>query len=312
MASTMQRRRRSSNNRRNSVTMIPMLLLLLLTVLVISPVVTGFVAPSVSSSRVATFTTPISTSTSMSTKKHVFFASSTDEASGSDSNSNSNTETTTASSTTKIKKATRNPFKKAYRIYKGYARQLWRETDPSERSRIANDKVAQTVRDMQHVLTSEHETISLSPPSSSSDSNNDDSNINSKKCEEASLQLLKACEHMLSTLEENEKSKIEAAESASTAVAEQQQASPPKKEKKQRSILFGSIMGAAVAAWVFSGNYIFTGLFCLITILGQLEYYRMVMNTGVFPARRISVVGATSMFVTVRFISIPLAMFYFI
>lgn len=71
-------------------------------------------------------------------------------------------------------------------------------------------------------------------------------------------------------------------------------------KKKPRSILFGAIMGAVVACWVFSGDYIFTGIFCLITILGQLEYYRMVMNTGVFPARRISVVGATSMFVTVR------------
>jgi hypothetical protein len=75
-------------------------------------------------------------------------------------------------------------------------------------------------------------------------------------------------------------------------------ASTPEK-KKQRSILFGAIMGAVVAAWVFSGNYIFTGVFCLMTILGQLEYYRMVMSTGVFPARRISVIGATSMFITV-------------
>ncbi|KAG7339579.1 phosphatidate cytidylyltransferase [Nitzschia inconspicua] len=77
-----------------------------------------------------------------------------------------------------------------------------------------------------------------------------------------------------------------------------------KKKKQQpqhRSILFGAVMGAAVACWVFSGNYVFTGLFCLMTILGQLEYYRMVMNTGVFPARRISVVGATSMFVTALF-----------
>lgn len=74
----------------------------------------------------------------------------------------------------------------------------------------------------------------------------------------------------------------------------------PTTKKKSRSVLFGAVMGAVVACWVFSGNYIFTGVFCLITILGQLEYYRMVMNTGVFPARRISVVGATSMFVTVR------------
>jgi hypothetical protein len=38
-----------------------------------------------------------------------------------------------------------------------------------------------------------------------------------------------------------------------------------------------------------------------MTILGQLEYYRMVMSTGVYPARRISVVGACSMFLTALF-----------
>ena len=71
--------------------------------------------------------------------------------------------------------------------------------------------------------------------------------------------------------------------------------------KPRRSILFGAAMGALVAGWVFSGNYVFTGLFTLMTVLGQLEYYRMVMNTGVYPARRISVVGACSMFVTALF-----------
>ncbi len=72
-----------------------------------------------------------------------------------------------------------------------------------------------------------------------------------------------------------------------------------KKKKKGRSVLFGATMGLAVAAWVYSGNYIFTGLFTLMTALGQLEYYRMVMNTGIYPARRISVLGACAMFVTV-------------
>ena len=61
-------------------------------------------------------------------------------------------------------------------------------------------------------------------------------------------------------------------------------------------------MGLCVAAWVFSGNYIFTGLFTLMTILGQLEYYRMVINTGVYPARRISVIGAATMFLTALFL----------
>jgi len=274
-----------SNRQRDFVSMIPILLVLLLTILVISPDVNGFVPPAASSSRASAFATPVSSSA----KFPVSFASSIDEAAGSESDAESSTST---SAVAKVKKATRNPLKKVYRIYTGYAKQLWRETDCSERSRIANDKVAQTVRDMQHVLTSEHETISSSSSGTSGD----------KKCGEASKQLLKACENMLSTLEENEKNKMKKTK-ASTAIASINSKSPPaKKEKKQRSILFGAVMGAAVAAWVFSGNYIFTGLFCLITILGQLEYYRMIMNTGVFPARRISVIGATSMFVTALFV----------
>lgn len=60
-------------------------------------------------------------------------------------------------------------------------------------------------------------------------------------------------------------------------------------------------MGLAVACWVYSGNYIFTTLFTLMTALGQLEYYRMVMNAGIYPARRISVLGACAMFVTALF-----------
>ena len=75
----------------------------------------------------------------------------------------------------------------------------------------------------------------------------------------------------------------------------------PKKGKKGRSKLFGLIMGVAVAGWVYSGNYLFTAIFTLMTALGQLEYYRMVMQTGIYPARRISVLGACAMFVTALF-----------
>ncbi|KAL3760217.1 hypothetical protein ACHAWU_001727 [Discostella pseudostelligera] len=73
------------------------------------------------------------------------------------------------------------------------------------------------------------------------------------------------------------------------------------KKKKGRSVLFGATMGLIVACWVYSGNYIFTTLFTLMTALGQLEYYRMVMNAGIYPARRISVLGACAMFVTALF-----------
>jgi len=87
-----------------------------------------------------------------------------------------------------------------------------------------------------------------------------------------------------------------------TAVATTTSQTLKKKEKKKgRSVLFGATMGLIVAGWVYSGNYIFTTLFTLMTALGQLEYYRMVMNTGIYPARRISVLGACATFVTALF-----------
>lgn len=74
-----------------------------------------------------------------------------------------------------------------------------------------------------------------------------------------------------------------------------------KKKKKGRSVLFGATMGLVVAGWVYSGNIAFTTLFTLMTAVGQLEYYRMVMNAGIYPARRISVLGACATFVTALF-----------
>jgi hypothetical protein len=50
-----------------------------------------------------------------------------------------------------------------------------------------------------------------------------------------------------------------------------------KRKKPRRSILLGAAMGGVVACWVFSGNFIFTALFTLMTVLGQLEFYRMAM-----------------------------------
>ena len=95
--------------------------------------------------------------------------------------------------------------------------------------------------------------------------------------------------------------KEEEKEASSVAVATIDETKKTKKKKGGRSVLFGATMGLVVACWVYSGNYIFTALFTLMTALGQLEYYRMVMNTGVYPARRISVLGACAMFVTALF-----------
>jgi hypothetical protein len=146
------------------------------------------------------------------------------------------------------------------------------------RRKNANEKVKGAIRNMQLFLTS-----------------NEYADF-SDGCNQAKDNLMTACDDMLSSLPVHTPP-VESKEVAKTAAGTESEAT--KTAKPRRSILFGALMGAVVACWVFSGNYIFTGLFTLMTILGQLEYYRMVMNTGVYPARRISVIGASSMFLTV-------------
>jgi CDP-diglyceride synthetase len=223
--------------------------------------------------------------------------------------------------------------KRAVKVYTDYAGRLWKETNPAARRRIATTKAAAALRQVQHILRGDEYCQIVDNP--------DD-----EQTTQARMQLLSACEDLLSAMGQNAASKDEegvtveeqivqdsltvashtakdqliiaaathdAAQLAADNTTNDQQAltvassstddlaQPVRKKKNRRSILFGATMGACVAAWVFSGNYIFTGLFTLMTTLGQLEYYRMVMNTGVYPARRISVIGACTMFVTALF-----------
>lgn len=175
--------------------------------------------------------------------------------------------------------------KTAYRIYRNYAKRLWSETSVDARTRLANEKVKGAIRNTQHILQS-NEYADFS----------DESALARDK-------LLESCEEMLGSMPRNDTSvsiiEQQAQATKDAAAVPEGPAAGVTKKKPRRSILFGALMGAAVACWVFSGNYIFTGLFCLMTILGQLEYYRMVMNTGVYPARRISIIGACAMFLTV-------------
>jgi hypothetical protein len=154
-----------------------------------------------------------------------------------------------------------------------YGMRLWNETNVDARSRIANDRATLMIHQLQQLLKE------------------DDVHASSTSIERK--QVVAACDKLLLALEVPLAEKIEILETVDPL--------QPKKKKKQRSIVFGAAMGAVVAAWVFSGNYIFTGLFTVMTILGQLEYYRMVINTGVYPARRISVIGGVSMFLTALF-----------
>lgn len=188
-------------------------------------------------------------------------------------------------------------MKNVIRVYTDYAGRLWKDTNMDARNEISNDRVAATLRDLQHLSSDLAEDTRLT--------------------KENRVKLSGACAEIQSVLGElgasNQTESVEttavstmnmAATNGPTngsMITETSKRSVKTKKKPRRSIAFGAFMGLVVATWVFSGNYVFTGLFTLMTILGQLEYYRMVMSTGVYPARRISVVGACSMFLTALF-----------
>lgn len=213
--------------------------------------------------------------------------------------------------------------KRAVHLYMDYATRLWNETNPEARRRIANSKAAAALRQVQHILRGDEYTQAVTA----------DIHLHAPR-----EQLLDACDDLLAAMGNNQTimmtREMDGSGGVATSVAttnpsttlttdttmndeikrstalaiqkegqeETPSTTPKKKNKNRRSILFGATMGLCVAAWVFSGNYIFTGLFTLMTILGQLEYYRMIINTGVYPARRISVVGACTMFLTALFV----------
>ena len=172
--------------------------------------------------------------------------------------------------------------KAAYRVYMAYVRRLWRETDVSARVKVTNDKVQGAVRNLQHILSCD-EYSSLS-----------------ERGAESQKEVLAACEKMLNVLAEDSQQAENLAAGIGN-VSRESSLDGQSTKKQRRSIMLGALMGFAVACWVFSGNYIFTAVFTSMTILGQLEYYKMIMNTGVYPARRISVIGASSMFLTALF-----------
>lgn len=179
-------------------------------------------------------------------------------------------------STTNEKKHHRNVI----RIYSDYTRRLWHDTNPAARKSISNDKVGATIRELQHMILEVD--------------NLDHTDLS----EENKAELVDSCDRVLQAMQTLSVKEPVVEQPPPSGTQSVEIPPPSATPKRRRSISFGALIGLAVATWVFSGNYIFTGLFTLMTVLGQLEYYRMVMNTGVYPARRISVVGACSMFLT--------------
>jgi hypothetical protein len=173
-------------------------------------------------------------------------------------------------------------------VYINYITKLWRQTDPKERKKVASQQALSAIKRVKHIMEGE-EYVDLSHVNDYDTLDDIDQRIQSRD------DLLMACSAMLECMEKGDIQDPAITE----AIAKNDKATPAKKKKKSRSVLFGAAMGAMVACWVFSGNFVFTTLFTLMTALGQLEYYRMVMKTGIYPARRISVLGACSMFITV-------------
>jgi phosphatidate cytidylyltransferase len=59
-------------------------------------------------------------------------------------------------------------------------------------------------------------------------------------------------------------------------------------------LITGWALGAGCTAWIFSGNLGHALGLYLLAIVAQLEYYRSVIATGVYPARRIGIVTTTA------------------
>jgi len=173
---------------------------------------------------------------------------------------------------------------KAVKIYTDYVKLLWSETSMRARNKITKDKKFCALQDAQHLI---EEYLENNPGQS------DESRQNL-------MEVSKVMAVEINKTELENKSNATSVDVLSTDVTAEKKLEVPskKKKKKSRSVTFGAMMGLVAAGWVFSGNWIFTGVFTLVTILGQLEYYRMIQNTGIFPARKISVIGAASMFLT--------------
>jgi len=205
-------------------------------------------------------------------------------------------------------------------IYINYVKRLWRETAPEERKRIASRKASLAINNVKNIMEGE-EYVDFIDMRDGETLDDFEGRITARD------KLLDACDSMLmfvdtsddelsvdTSLDEKVENDTEmkglhtsyldglsVKVETDIEIESNSSAATTTKKKKSRSVLFGAGMGAIVACWVFSGNYIFTALFTLMTALGQLEFYRMVMNTGINPARKISVVGACAMFITALF-----------
>jgi len=71
--------------------------------------------------------------------------------------------------------------------------------------------------------------------------------------------------------------------------------------KLQIRIAMGFLLGGAAITWIFSGTAAFAALMMLVTLLGQLEYYRMAIRKGHTPAQRMGLLTTVATMVSSLF-----------
>ncbi|KAG8459838.1 hypothetical protein KFE25_014401 [Diacronema lutheri] len=58
----------------------------------------------------------------------------------------------------------------------------------------------------------------------------------------------------------------------------------------------GCALGLVVSCWIFSSAALHVAVFCAMGVLAQQEYYEMAQSRGLFPARKLSMVGSLAMY----------------
>lgn len=220
-----------------------------------------------------------------------------------------------------------NIISKAFHTYTDYAQRLWDETSNEARKSVAKDKTKATLRRVEQIMNGEEyvelggevneekrlrlldacrdmlEAIEVNGQNATAEETKvlETAAVAEEDAVSSTLSVSASIASSGTDDTETKSKELQISETAEPSSSEGEQKPVQKKKKARRSISFGAFLGLGAAAWVYSGNYIFTTIFMLMTALGQLEYYRMVMNTGVYPARKISIVGALSMYITALF-----------
>jgi len=69
------------------------------------------------------------------------------------------------------------------------------------------------------------------------------------------------------------------------------------RRKLWRRVFTGCSLGALVSMWIFSGTYAFLGVFAIMAVIAQNEYYFMAKQNGCYPTWKLGTLGSLAMYV---------------